>query len=178
MTANTYTANVVTAFALANLVLLGLTLYVWGRIADAAGLTARAKWIGVLALQVSYANWKMPFYYSVLTDTFALALGALSLLFFLERRTVGLVAIAIASALVWPTLPYFCALLVAFPQPADEPAEILSFLELRSKDERVPGNRCAGQDVRLACIPVQQRHEAGVQRHEQARLLFRGQSLD
>jgi hypothetical protein len=123
-------ANVVTAFALGNLLLLGLTLYLWGRIADAAGLATRAKWIGVLALQVSYANWKMPFFYPVLTDTFALALGASSLLFYLERRTLGQIAVMVASAFVWPTLPYFSALLLAFPAPALEAAA--------SEDERGP----------------------------------------
>ena len=107
--------NVVAAFALANLALLALAIFCWCRAADATGLTTRGKWIGLLALQVNYANWKMPFFYPVLTDTFALALGALSLLFYLERRTLGLVLIMVAGGFVWPTLPYFCLLLLAFP---------------------------------------------------------------
>jgi len=112
--------NVIAAFAAANLALLALSLYCWGRAADAAGLTLRGKWIGVLALQVSYANWKMPLYYPVLTDTFALALGAISLLCYLERRSLGLVLVMVVGAFVWPTLPYFCFLLLTFPPASPE----------------------------------------------------------
>jgi len=114
-------ANVIAAFAVANLALLTLAIFCWCRAADASGLTIRGKWIGVLALQVSYANWKMPLFYPVLTDTFALALGALSLMFYLERRTFGLVLIMVGGGFVWPTLPYFCLLLLAFPPAPQRP---------------------------------------------------------
>jgi hypothetical protein len=113
--------NVVAAFAAVNLALLALAIFSLCRAADAAGLTIRGKWMAVLALQVSYANWKMPFFYPVLTDTFALALGALSLLFYLERRTPGLVLVMIVGGFVWPALPYFCFLLLAFPAASPGP---------------------------------------------------------
>jgi hypothetical protein len=113
--------NVIAAFAAVNLALLALAIFCLCRAADAVGLTTRGKWMAVLAFQVSYANWKMPFFYPVLTDTFALALGALSLLFYLERRTLGLVLIMVGGGFVWPTLPYFCFLLLAFPSASPGP---------------------------------------------------------
>lgn len=108
--------NIVNAFTAANILLLGLAVFCWCKAADELAIGVGGKWLGFLALIVSYANLKMPLYYPVLTDTYALALGSACLLFYLKRRPVALFILSFAGAFVWPTIIYFSFLLLSFPR--------------------------------------------------------------
>jgi hypothetical protein len=108
--------NIINAFTAANVVLLTLATFFVCRAADAIGLGTRGKWLTFLALLVSYGNLKMPLFYPVLTDTFALALGSASLWCFLAQRKILLVVIGLIGTFVWPTLAYFTFLLLVFPK--------------------------------------------------------------
>ena len=110
------TANVILAFTVLNIALLLVTVLCWLKAADELDVGRYGKWIGVVGLVVSYGNLKMPLYYPTLTDTSALAAGAASLLFYLQRRRMALWLVTFAGAFVWPTLTYFGFLLLAFPR--------------------------------------------------------------
>jgi len=72
------------------IILLTLLAYVWCLIARELDIGMRGKWLGFVALFVNFAVLKQAGYYPVLTDVPAYALGALTLLFYLKRSTIGL----------------------------------------------------------------------------------------
>lgn len=112
--------NIILAFGLYNLVLLLLSVWLWGRIADHLALTDIGKWFGFCALFVNYAIAKSNSYQPVLLDTSAFFLGLLMFFFFLNRNSWGLLAVIIVSGFTWPTLPVMATLLLVLPRPDQE----------------------------------------------------------
>lgn len=109
--------NIIQAFELYNLLLLLLSVYVWGLIADELQLHNQGKWLGFCFLFLSFAQLKQNFYSPVGTDTSAFALGLLMCYCFLKDRPLGLLAVIIAGGFTWPTVPYMAALLYVLPRP-------------------------------------------------------------
>ena len=114
------TDNVILAFAWLNIVLLLVTVWCWLKSADELRLGANGKWLGTVALIVSYANLKMPLYYATLTDTAALAVGAASMLCYLQGRNRALWFATLAGAFIWPTLIWFNVPLLIFPRASGD----------------------------------------------------------
>lgn len=107
--------NVITAYCIANVVLLTLAVLLWCSSADELSLGDRGKLIGLIALIVNAVNWKMPIFYPTLTDSAALAFGTAMLLCYLKRQQVALAAVTLAGGFVWPSVPYFGLLMIGFP---------------------------------------------------------------
>ena len=114
--------NIILAFGIYNLVLLILSAWLWGRIADRLTLTDLGKWFGFCALFINYAIAKSNAYQPVLLDTSAFFLGLLMFHFFLNRNSWGLLAVIIVSGFTWPTLPVMATMLLVLPRPNREPA--------------------------------------------------------
>lgn len=117
------TQNIIWAYTAANILFLGLGVFLWCRSADVLAIGDSGKWLGFIALMVNYANAKMPLYYPVLLDSAAMAWGAAMLLQYLESRRIGLMAATLLGTFVWPSLPYFGLLLIAFPYAREERLE-------------------------------------------------------
>src|ERR1041385_6773377 len=114
--------NIILAFGIYNLVLLILSAWLWGRIADRLTQTDLGKWFGFCALFINYAIAKSNAYQPVLLDTSAFFLGLLMFHFFLNRNSWGLLAVIIVSGFTWPTLPVMATMLLVLPRPNREPA--------------------------------------------------------
>lgn len=113
--------NIILAFDIYNLILLLVSVYVWGLIAGELKVSDRGRWLGFLLLFVNFAILKNNFYHPTLTDTTAFALGILAFYFFLTGRPVGLLCVLAAGAFTWPTLAYMVALLYVFPREPGSP---------------------------------------------------------
>src|SRR5712692_839709 len=112
--------NIILAFQVYNLLLLLLSVHIWGSIANRLRISNRGKWLGFCFLFLNYAILKNNFYHAVLTDTSAFTLGLLMFYFFLADNRVGLLAVILAGGFTWPTVPYMAALLYVFPRPKEE----------------------------------------------------------
>jgi hypothetical protein len=92
------------AFRIYNLLMLLVTAAAWAAIARAMALEDCHAWLGFALLFLNFANLKMPFYNAVLTDTTALALGTLLVLFHVRSNGPALLAVLALSAFTWPPL--------------------------------------------------------------------------
>lgn len=108
--------NLLRTFTALNIVMLLLGMICWLVSADEFKVDSNGKWLGFLALVVSYANLKMPLYYPTLTDSAAFATGSACLLCYLKRWRLALWLCCFAGAFIWPTITYFGFFLVAFPR--------------------------------------------------------------
>lgn len=104
------------AFEVLNLLLLVVTLLGWSGIAREVKLTERGTWLGFCLLLLNFANLRMPFYYPVMTDTFALAIGTLFLYAFLRSSARAMLALLVLGPFTWPSFLPAGALLYALPR--------------------------------------------------------------
>jgi hypothetical protein len=112
------------AFRIYNLLMLLATAAAWAAIARTMAWEERYAWLGFALLFLNFANLKMPFYNAVLTDTTALALGTLLILFHLRSNGPALMAVLVFSAFTWPPL-LAGALLYVLPRHDAAPPERL-----------------------------------------------------
>jgi hypothetical protein len=103
------------AFRIYNLGLLLLTALTWVGIARQTNLDSKSAFLGFSLLFLNFANLKMPFYNAVLTDTTALALGALLVYFYLRSSGRGMFSVLALGAFTWPSLS-LGSLLYVFPR--------------------------------------------------------------
>jgi len=108
--------NIILGFGVLNLLLLVLAAYMWGLIADELRIGDKGKWLGFAGIFINFAVLKEAFYYPVLTDTSALALGTLLLSFFLKDTPIGVLIVSVLGAFTWPPLMYFGLVLFVFPK--------------------------------------------------------------
>jgi hypothetical protein len=106
--------TVIRGFEFLNLFWLVVATWAWGQIADE--MKIKNKWLGFTALFVNYFILKWNFYYPVLTDTTAFALGILMLLAYLKNWVIPLMVLTLVGTFTWPTLIYCGILLLAFPR--------------------------------------------------------------
>jgi hypothetical protein len=112
------------AFRIYNLLMLLVTAAAWAAIARAMAFEERYAWLGFALLFLSFANLKMPFYNAVLTDTTALALGTLLILFYLRSNGPALLGVLVLSCFTWPPL-LAGALLYVLPRHDGAPPDRL-----------------------------------------------------
>ena len=108
--------HVVSGFLALNLALLAASVPVWRSICRAAHVSDSGRWLGLLLLFVSFANLRMPYYYPVLTDTTAFALGGLLVYFHLVDSVPGMLVCLGLGAFTFPTFLIVGAPLVLFPR--------------------------------------------------------------
>jgi hypothetical protein len=89
-------------FAIANFLLICASALVWRSIGRSYGFPAWVTWLGFMFGFFSYSMLRAPYFDPVLTDYFAIFLAMLSLKYYLEGRTVMLVAATTAAAFTWP----------------------------------------------------------------------------
>ena len=114
------------AFRIYNVLMLLATAAAWAGIARAMALEERYAWLGFALLFVNFANLKMPFYNAVLTDTTALALGTLLVLFHLRSNGPALMTVLVLSAFTWPPLLAGALLYVLPRYDAAPPARLIT----------------------------------------------------
>ena len=108
--------NIIRGFELYNLALILITIYVWSLISYELKLGIKGKWLGFLALYINFPLAKLNYYYPVLTDTSAFALGIILLYCFLKDNRVGVLFVTIAGAFTWPTMMYYGIILYLLPR--------------------------------------------------------------
>lgn len=102
-----------TFFGLLNLVsMVGGGLFLLASLRD---VQARWKFMAAIFVLVSYNGLRQPFYYPILTDTFAFLLGSALLWAHLRQRTRMMWAIAALGAFTFPTLLWMALPLLALP---------------------------------------------------------------
>jgi len=109
--------NIIRGFQIYNLALIVLVAHVWGQITDIMKFSVQGKWLAFVGLFVNFAILKFYFYYPVLIDQSAFALGALMLYFFLKSKPWGVLIVSILGAFTWPTMLNLGLLLFIFRQP-------------------------------------------------------------
>ena len=110
------TINIIRGFECYNLALLVVACWVWKRLANTLSIGLGGRWLGFCGLFLSFMGSKQTFYYPVLTDTTALVVGLLALLFYVERRPIALLATTIVGAFAWQIVSICGALLLMFPR--------------------------------------------------------------
>ena len=109
-------ATVIAAFTFYNLSLILLACLVWILVANLLGISIRGKWLGFAGLFVNFAILKEAFYYPVLTDIPAFALGLLALYFFLKNNVWAIFLITLVGAFTWPVIVCTGVLFLLFPR--------------------------------------------------------------
>src|SRR5262249_37579106 len=118
--------NIVTAYAIYNLVLLLGVLVLWNDIADRTGVGVPGRWLGFLLMFVSFGTARVPFYLPVTSDVSALFLGALLVALHLRNQGPGMLATFVVGSFTWPSFLAMGAPLYVLPPPTtSEPPESL-----------------------------------------------------
>jgi hypothetical protein len=108
--------TVIAGFSVFNLLLILLACVMWILIANLLGISTRGKWLGFSGLFLNFAVLKQAFYYPVLTDIPAFALGLLLLYFFLKNNVWALFLVTLAAAFTWPMIACAGVLFLLFPR--------------------------------------------------------------
>lgn len=108
-------SDTIAGFRLLTVALLALSALGWYRICLSMRVTAGTFWIGFLLLFVNFFVMNNAFYYPVLTDVAAFALGTWMIHAYLTNSAWGLVIVGIAGAFVWPICAPMSAILILFP---------------------------------------------------------------
>ncbi|MEO8209041.1 MAG: hypothetical protein ABI840_00655 [bacterium] len=102
-------------FQIYNLILLLLCSFIWNKISDIYRLDLIYIWLGFILGFINFGIAKMTFYYPVLTDTTAFALGFCLLYFHIKDNLPGKIIITILGAFTWPSFLYIGLLMIIFP---------------------------------------------------------------
>lgn len=106
--------HIVKGFFVYNFALLIGANMLWKQIADGLAITLRGRWLGFASLFINFAVSKQTFYYPVLTDTTALFIGMLLLLFYVQKRPLALLVTAWVGAFAWQVVGLSGAILLLF----------------------------------------------------------------
>lgn len=118
-------ANIIRAYEIYNLSLLVGACFVWKRVANHFLLSLRGRWIGFSGIFINFQCSKQSFYEPVLTDVTALLIAMLLLLFYVEKKPLGIFLTAVVGAFCWPLVSLSGALLLIFPR-AETPADAIA----------------------------------------------------
>jgi hypothetical protein len=111
--------HVVDLFYGLNALMYGLAVWCWCRGAGLLGFGDREKWLGAIALVVTFAVMRTGGYYPVATDPTALGLGSLAFYLWLRRLTVPLAVTLFLTCFTWPLSFLIGGLMLLFPPPGD-----------------------------------------------------------
>ena len=107
------TTEVLTAFMVYNIMVLGLSAFLWVRIALHLSLGYWAKWLGFCALFVSFPLLNFIFYYPANTDSTAFLLGMIIWWAYLKNNNYVLLAAGVLAFFSWPALlPLVCIIFI------------------------------------------------------------------
>ena len=93
--------RVIWGFRALNVGLLLLSLPLWFAIAQRLKVSRAGYWLGIAGLFLAFPNAKQLFYYPVLTDTFAFAIGLALLWSYLAGRPALIALFSIVGAFAW-----------------------------------------------------------------------------
>lgn len=102
-------------FLVLNVLLIFISFGIWVLVCKQLNLSSRGKALGFTGLFINFALLKMPFYYPVLTDVMAFALGMVLLYCYLRKSTAGLLLTGLIGVFTLPTIFYSALLLFVFP---------------------------------------------------------------
>lgn len=111
--------HVVDLFYALNAFMYGLAVWCWCRGAGLLGFGDREKWLGAIALVITFAVMRTGGYYPVATDPTALGLGSLAFYLWLRRLTIPLAATLSLLCFTWPLSFLIGGLLLLLPAPSD-----------------------------------------------------------
>lgn len=111
--------HVVGLFSGLNAFMYGLAVWCWCRGAGLLGFGDREKWLGAMALVITFAVMRTGGYFPVVTDPTALGLGSLAFYLWLRRWTVPLAATIFLTCFTWPLAFLAGGLLLLLPAPTD-----------------------------------------------------------
>jgi hypothetical protein len=111
--------HVVDLFYALNAFMYGLAVWCWCRGAGLLGIGDREKWLGAIALVVTFAVMRTGGYYPVVTDPTALGLGSLAFYLWLRRWTIPLAITIFLTCFTWPLAFLIGGLLLLLPAPTD-----------------------------------------------------------
>jgi hypothetical protein len=107
--------NIILGFRWYNFALLTTSVYVWTLIAEQLQLSRRGRWLSAVLLFLSFPVQKQYIYFPVNTDATGLFLSICLFYFFLTRRQIGLLAMAVLGAFSWPMVFYAGLVLAVWP---------------------------------------------------------------
>ncbi len=116
-------SHVIHAFGVLNALLLGLSAFVWSLLADMLEISPPGKWLGFVALFISFAILKWACYNPVLTDVSGFTTGMLMVYFYVRRSQAWLYVVTLLSSFIWPASFYVGGLMLLFPKKAERPVE-------------------------------------------------------
>ncbi len=116
------TANIVGAFAVYDWMLIVVSLVLLVAAGRRLAFGAAENWLLLLVTIGNFALAKQSFYYPVLTDVTAFALGCGMLYAWLSERLMLLIALTAIGSFAWPTIVVGGILLMLFPRPAQPTA--------------------------------------------------------
>lgn len=111
-------AHIQRGFQVYNLAILLAGVFLWGAASRRMRLSKPATWVGFIGIFGNFAVMRMTFYYPVLTDTTAFALGLAALYAFVAERRAFLWLVGLAGAFSWPLVAPMVLLLLFFPVSA------------------------------------------------------------
>lgn len=113
-------SDTIAGFRALTVALLGLSALGWYRICRRMCVTVKAFWIGFLLLFVNFFVMNNAFYYPVLTDVAAFALGMWMIYAYLVNSVLGIAIVGIAGAFAWPVCAPVSVILVLFPLKCEQ----------------------------------------------------------
>lgn len=113
-------AAIVTAYSVANLLCIALSVFLFFLIANALRLKPAVEIIGFSSLFFSFALLKYSLYYPVLMDTMAFCIGMAFTYFYVKRQFELCFLMVFLGAFVYPNFILFPLLLLFAPEAAKE----------------------------------------------------------
>ena len=110
------TINIVMGFEIYNLIIILISVYVWGLIADELRISTKGKWLGFIGLYINFAILKWIFYIPVTTDATAFVLSIFLIYYFLKNQPVGMLIVMILGNFTWPIFMEMGLILLMFPR--------------------------------------------------------------
>jgi hypothetical protein len=102
-----------------NAFMYGLAVWCWCRGASLLGFGDREKWLGAIALIITFGVMRTGGYYPVATDPTALGLGSLAFYLWLRGWTIPLAATLFLTCFTWPLAFLIGGLMLLLPAPTD-----------------------------------------------------------
>ncbi|MBL7196532.1 MAG: hypothetical protein ISS47_00380 [Candidatus Omnitrophica bacterium] len=110
------TINIVMGFEIYNLIIILISVYVWGLIADELRISTKGKWLGFIGLYINFAILKWIFYIPVTTDATAFVLSIFLIYYFLKNQPIGMLIVMILGNFTWPIFMEMGLILLMFPR--------------------------------------------------------------
>lgn len=110
--------HVILGFAVLDIVLLLLSVFLWIGIAEEFAISSTGRWLGFIGLFVNYAVLKHALYVPVMTEVMAFALGLAMLYLYLRNWSVALACVAFVGAFAWPVTAASAVPLILWPRQA------------------------------------------------------------